>query len=203
MNGTPRGLNRALLAVIGLLFLAAGGLLMALAMVPAAGRWWQGWAQPARAQLSALVERTMLPGRGGSWIWIIVSLLLVLVIVAMVAWVANQGKGRANILADEYDEDGAAGRVAISGTVAEQALKAALSERTDLLGSTVTTYDVGGQPGLKVRLLPRQGVSPHRVAADVSALVEALDVVMGVRTPVLLSIGAGARAKFTRAERVR
>jgi len=203
MNGTPRGLNRVLLTLIGLLFLAAGALALALATAPAAVRWWQGWARPAADQLSGLAARTRLPGNGGSWIWIIVSVLLVLVVVGMVAWVANQGKGRANILADEYDEDAAPGSVAISGAVAEQALKDALAERTDLVGATVTTYDVHGQPGLKVRVLPRQGVSPREVAEDVSALVEALDVVVGVRTPVLISIGAGARSRFTRAERVR
>ncbi len=203
MNGTPRVLNRVLLALIGLLFLGTGGLLIALAAVPAAGLWWQGWAQPATQQLVALAARTTLPGQGSSWIWIVASLLLVLIVVLMVAWVANQGKGRVNILAEGYDEDGAPGRVAISGSVAEQALKAALADRTDLVGSTVTTYEVQGRPGLKVRVLPRKGVSPHKIAAEVSALVEALDLVMGLQTPVLISIGAGARAKFTRAERVR
>ncbi len=203
MNGTPRVLNRVLLALIGLLFLGTGGLLIALAAVPAAGLWWQGWAQPATQQLVALAARTTLPGQGSSWIWIVASLLLVLVVVLMVAWVANQGKGRANILAEGYDEDGAPGRVAISGSVAEQALKAALADRADLVGSTVTTYEVQGRPGLKVRVLPRKGVSPHKIAAEVSALIEALDLVMGLQTPVLISIGAGARAKFTRAERVR
>ncbi|MDQ6753969.1 MAG: hypothetical protein M3017_11270 [Actinomycetota bacterium] len=203
MNGTPRVLNRVLLALIGLLFLGTGGLLIALAAVPAAGLWWQGWAQPATQQLVALAARTTLPGQGSSWIWIVASLLLVLIVVLMVAWVANQGKGRVNILAEGYDEDGAPGRVAISGSVAEQALKAALADRTDLVGSTVTTYEVQGRPGLKVRVLPRKGVSPHKIAAEVSALIEALDLVMGLQTPVLISIGAGARAKFTRAERVR
>ncbi|HEV7166788.1 MAG TPA: hypothetical protein VGN49_02350 [Micrococcaceae bacterium] len=203
MNGTPRGLNRVLLTLIGVLFLAAGALALALATTPAVALWWQGWAHGAADQLSQEAARTTLPGNGGSWLWIVVSLLLVLVVVGMVAWVANQGKGRANILADEYDEDAAAGRVAISGSVAEQALKDALGERTDLLGATVTTYEVQGQPALKVRILPRQGVSPREVAAEVSALVEALDLVLGIRTPVLISIGAGARARFTRAERVR
>lgn len=203
MNGTPRALNRVFLAVVGLLFLAAGGLLVAVAAFPAAGLAWQHWARPAVGQLADLAAQTPLPGGGSSWIWVVVSLALVLVIAAMVALVANQGKGRADILADEYDEDGAAGRVVISGNVAEQALRSALAERTDLLGSTVTTYEVQGRPGLRVRVLPRQGVSPTKISADVSALVQALDVVLGVQTPVLVSIGSGPRARFTRAERVR
>ena len=87
--------------------------------------------------------------------------------------------------------------------MAEQALKQALAERPDLAGATVATYEVNGGPALKVRLLPRQGVAPHLLAAEVATLVEALDAVVGKRTPVLIHIGAGARTRFSRAERVR
>jgi len=67
----------------------------------------------------------------------------------------------------------------------------------------VTTYDVKGTPTLRIRLLPRQGVAPHLLAAEVSGLVDALDAVVGRKTPVLIHIGAGARTRFGRAERVR
>jgi hypothetical protein len=87
--------------------------------------------------------------------------------------------------------------------VAEQALKHALAGRPDLAGATVTTYDVKGTPALKVRLLPRQGVAPHLLAAEISELLAALETVVGRETPVLIHIGAGARTRFGRAERVR
>jgi hypothetical protein len=58
-------------------------------------------------------------------------------------------------------------------------------------------------PGLRIRIEPRQGVEPMLLAEEVSRLVEALDFVIGKRTPVLLHIASGARAKLTRAERVR
>ncbi|MCY0904096.1 hypothetical protein [Arthrobacter sp. H14-L1] len=205
MNGTPRALNRLLLALLGLIFLGAGALLIALASIPPVGRWWQDWAKPATEQLSSLTARTIVAGRSSSWIWIVVALVLVALIIAMVAWIANQGKGRSNILADEYgdaDDDGAAGRVIISAAVAEQALKSALAERPDLLASTVSTYEVRGRPALRVHVYPRQGVSPHKVAADVSALVRALDLVAGRQLPVLLRIGSGTRTRFTKADRV-
>jgi hypothetical protein len=121
----------------------------------------------------------------------------------MVAWVAQQGKGRTNLLVSADDAGEVAGDVRIGGGVAEQALKHALAERPDLAGATVATYEVNGRPALKVRLLPRQGVAPHLLAAEVTTLVEALDVVVGQRTPVLIHIGAGARTRFSRAERVR
>ena len=38
-------------------------------------------------------------------------------------------------------------------------------------------------------------MAPHRLAAEVSALVEALDAVIGKRTPVLIHIASGARSQ--------
>ncbi|MBT1003396.1 hypothetical protein KIH31_12360 [Paenarthrobacter sp. DKR-5] len=202
MNGTPRLLNRVLLAVIGLALLVSGVLAIVLAAVPAAGPWWQARTASLLAAVDDALARTQAPG-GGSWLWFAAAAVLVLVIVLMVAWVANQGKGRADVLAASFEAREVAGKVVISGALAEQALKAALAERTDLVSSSVQTYEVQGRTGLKIRLLPRQGVSPQALAADVSELVEALDAALGVRTPVLISIGAGTRSKLGRAERVR
>jgi hypothetical protein len=49
-------------------------------------------------------------------------------------------------------------------------------------------------------VLPRPGVAPQAVAANVMELVEALDLVVGIDPPVVLSIGAGARARLVRAD---
>jgi hypothetical protein len=203
MNNTPRTLNRILIGVLGLELLVIGLLLVLLATVPAVGTWWHSWSAEAWNGISQLFQRTRIPGREESWLWAVIALLLAAVIAAMVAWVAQQGKGRANLIVTEDDAGDFPGNVRIGGGVAEQALKAALAGRQDLAGATVATYEIRGEPALKIRLLPRQGVAPHVLAADVSALVEALDAVIGKRTPVLIHIGAGARARFSRAERVR
>jgi len=203
MNETPRVANRILLTIFGLVLLAAGALAIALAAIPGFAAWWQGWAGPLVRQLRDIAANTSLPGQNSSLIWIGVAVALVLLIIGMIAWVANQGKGRTTVLAAAEESGEAEGLVSINGSVAEQLLRQALGERGDLLGATVTTYEVKGQPGLKVRVLPRQGVAPHKVAAEVSGLVAALDELLGQRTPVLLSIGSGARTRFTKAERVR
>jgi hypothetical protein len=150
-----------------------------------------------------LFERTRIPGRQESWIWILLVLVLVLLIGAMVAWIAQQGKGRADLIVNEEDPGPIPGDVRIGGGVAEQALKAALADRPDLAGVTVAAYQIRGEPALRVRLQPRLGFAPHVLAADVSALVQALDAVLGRSTPVLIHIGAGTRARFSRSERVR
>jgi hypothetical protein len=203
MNGTPRVLNRFLVGILGLLLLAAGIVLMLLASVPAAAQAWQEWAGGAYRHALYLAEQTRIPGRQESWLWIAAAAVMVILIVLMVAWLAQQGKGRANLIVADYEDETTPGEVQIGGGVAEQALKAALSGRPDLAGVTVATYEVQGRPGLRVRVHPRLGVSPQLLAAELSALIEALDVVVGSRTPVLLHIAGGARSRFSKAERVR
>lgn len=203
MNNTPRTLNRILIGILGLKLLVIGLLLVLLAAVPAVGQWWQQWSAGVWSGMSQLLQRTAVPGRGESWLWAVIALLLAVVIALMVAWVAQQGKGRASLILAEDDAEGFPGNVRIGGGVAEQALRAALAGRQDLAGATVATYEIRGEPALKIRLQPRQGVPPHLLAAEVSALVEALDAVVGNRIPVLIHIGVGARSRFSRAERVR
>ncbi|TLM75097.1 hypothetical protein [Pseudarthrobacter sp. NamB4] len=203
MNSTPSVLNRILITVLGLKLLAVGILLMLLASVPAVAGWWHSWSAGVWNTVNGAFNATRFPGRSESWLWILVALALLVLIALMVAWIAQQGKGRSNLLAAEYDPGSVPGDVRIGGGVAEQALKHALAGRPDLAGATVVTYDVKGSPALKVRLQPRQGVAPHLLAAEVAGLVEALEAVVGRKIPVLIHIGAGARTRFSRAERVR
>ncbi|BCW57146.1 MULTISPECIES: hypothetical protein [Micrococcaceae] len=203
MNGTPRALNRVLLFVIGVKLLAVGLLLVLLATVPAVAAWWHGFSAGVWAGMENAFRQTRLPGHEESWLWIVAGAVLVAVIVAMIAWLSQQGKGRANLLVASDDDSHIDGEVRIGGGVAEQALRAALAERTDLAAASVATYEVRGKPGLRIRIQPRQGVAPHVLAAEVSQLVEALDLVIGQKTPVLVHMVSGARSRFTKAERVR
>nr|WP_231713399.1 hypothetical protein [Arthrobacter sp. zg-Y769] len=170
---------------------------------PAAARAWNAYAADAGTGISSALSASALPGSGGSWIWVGLALLSFLGIVLMAVWMAVQGGGRTGTLVSEYDDDGAPGRVAISGTVAEQALRSALQENPDVTASAVSTYSVKGRSALRVRITPRQGAAPHLIAADTTALLETLDTVLGHQTPVLLSLEAGRRLRFSREDRVR
>ena len=196
-------LNRILVGILGIKLLVIGLFLVLLATVPAVASWWHSWSADAWQGVTQAFNNTRFPGRPESWLWIVLVVVTLLLIGLMVAWVAQQGKGRTNLLLSGDDAGDVVGEVQIGGGVAEQALKHALAERPDLAGATVATYAVNGRPALKVRLLPRQGVAPHLLAAEVATLVEALDAVVGKPTPVLIHIGAGARTRFGRAERVR
>src|SRR5688500_17857806 len=161
MNNTPRLLNRVLIGLLGLQLLAIGILLMLLASVPAVGAWWQAWSGRVWDAPNRLFEGTRFPGRPESWLWIGLALVLILLIAPMVAWVALQGTGLSDLLLAAEDPGGVPGDVRIGGGVAEQAPKNALAERPDLAGASVITYEVRGQPALKIRLHPRPGVAPH------------------------------------------
>ena len=203
MNSTPRLLNRILIGILGLALLSAGILLILLATVPAVGVWWQAWSGSVWASASQVLGAARFPGRQESWLWIVVALALILLTGLMVAWIAQQGKGRSDLLLAAEDPGGVPGDVRIGSGVAEQSLKEAFGERPDLAGTSIATYDVRGEPALRIRLHPRAGMAPHLLAEDAAALVSALDSVVGRETPVLVHIAAGARTRFSRAERVR
>ncbi|WAP51860.1 hypothetical protein OL239_00305 [Arthrobacter sp. ATA002] len=147
--------------------------------------------------------QTALPGQSQSWVWPLLALAMIVAIVLLILWAAAQGRGRTGTLVSEYDDDGAPGRVAISGAVAEQALRTALQDDPDVASAAVSTYDLHGRSALRIRITPRQGSAPHLIAADATALVESLDAALGQETPVLISIDGGRRLRFNREDRVR
>lgn len=207
MNSTPRMLNRVLLGLCGLALMIAGGCGAALAYLPGFAGPWQASAVRTGSGIDVIRQATTLDGQQDSWLWIVLAAVFLLVAVLGIAWIAAQGRGRTGIFAytprtNDDDAPGGAGSVTINAGAAEQALKTALLERNDLLNAVVTTWDFRGVPTLKVRILPRKGVAPYTIAAAATELVEALDLVMGQHTPVLISICSGARSRFSRSERV-
>lgn len=203
MNQTPRILNRILVGGLGAVLALVGGTGLLLALVPSLSGWWKGFTDDTRRVFDQFFASTTVEGQRDSWLWIAIALSMVVLIALMIAWIAAQGKGRVGILASEFSHDPAPGRVTLSAAVAEQALKAALLDRRDIVAATVSTWEFKGRPALKIRVHPRQGVGPYLAAEDVVALVTALDETLGHCPPVLVSIGAGARTRFSRAERVR
>jgi len=206
VNTTPRLLNRFVLAVVGILMVAAGAAGLALVLLPAAASWWRATSLEVGAGIRRLRRTTTLDGQADTWLWIALAAALLIAIVLLVLWIAAQGRGRTGIFAPagtgQGHDGGPRGSVTITAAAAEQALKAALLDRSDLAGASVSTWQIGGVPGLRVRVFPRRGVPPYEIADDVSRLVEALDAVTGYRTPVLISISSGARVRFSRSDRV-
>ncbi|MBD7995014.1 hypothetical protein H9639_06865 [Arthrobacter sp. Sa2CUA1] len=203
MNRTPRTLNRILLGVGGLLLLAVGSGLVLLSTSAAAASWWQDTAPSLVAKAGRVLEGTAMPGQSQSWLWPLLALLTAVTAVLLVFWIAAQGRGRVDTLVSEYDDDGAPGRIAVSGAVPEQALRAALQQDPDVMSVAVSTWELRSGTGLRVRITPRQGAAPHLVAADATNLVDALDSALGRSSTVLITLEAGRRYRLGREDRVR
>lgn len=214
MNGTPRTLNRVLILLAGLILLAAGVLAMLLAAVPAVSAWWHSWAPEAAVGVGRIFEGARVPGTIVSGLWIAAVVLTVLLALLMVWWVSQQGRGRRDLVAATGPDGGAGpdgsfldsevpGRVSIAAAAVEQALRSGLSERKDVLGTSVAAVLFEGRTALRVKIVARQGADPGALAAEAEGLARGLDAVMGIRTPVLVHVASGARARLSRAERVR
>jgi hypothetical protein len=208
VNSTPRALNRILLGLCGLVLMLAGSCGAALAYLPDFAAPWQASAARIGSGIERIRQETTLDGQQDSWLWIVLAAALLLGAILGVAWIAAQGRGRTGVFTYTAgtpggDSDGPAGSVTLTAGAAEQALRTALLERNDLTNAVVTTWDFRGGPALRVRLFPRKGVSPSAISAAATDLIEALDLVAGQRTPVLILISSGARSRFTRTERVR
>ncbi|ALV47176.1 hypothetical protein MB46_18455 [Arthrobacter alpinus] len=202
MNGTNRGLNRALLAVFGLVLALAG----AAALVAGTNRGFaQRWTLAGTtiwARIQERLDAARIPGTDTSWWTVALLALLILIAVLSVCWIASQGTGRSNQLARQ---DSDAGSTRVDTAVAAQAIKAALAENTQVLSTSVQSWKTrgtAGGPGLKISVQARKGASPAEVSAAVEQLVDGLDELLGIQLPVLVRIKAGTRSKFARTERV-
>lgn len=203
MNRTPRTLNRLLLGLAGVLLLGAGAGLVLLSADPAAARWWQDTAPGLVEEGGRILEDTAMPGQSQSWLWPLLALAMAVIAVLLILWISAQGRGRVDTLLAHYDDDGAPGRIAVSGAVPEQALRAALLKDPDVTSVAVSTWSQHEGNGLRVRIVPRQGAAPHLVAADATNLVDALDSALGRSSTVLISLEAGPRYRLGREDRVR
>lgn len=203
MNQTPRAVNRTVLTILGLLLTAAGAHGLLLSAFRGYADRWRGLAARVGESSGALFEATTLTGQRDSWLWIMVAVAMIGLILLMAWWVAVQGKGKTGVFAREYHDDEARGVVEMVAAVPEQAIRAALAGRPDVVSVHVTTWEAEHDAGLRVKVQPRLGAAPGRIADDVSAAVAAVQAALGRGGPVLIHLAGGARTRMSRAERVR
>jgi hypothetical protein len=204
VNRTPRTTNRILLAILGLILTCAGVHGLLLAGFPGYARDWQGLAHRTGDGFADMLRATTLEGQRDSWLWILIAVAMIVLILLMVWWIAVQGQGKTGVFAREYHDNGATrGIVEVASGVPEQLIRNALAGRPDLVSVSVTAWDAEHDAGLRIKIQPRLGAAPYRIADDVSALVMSMDEVLGRSGPVVIHLAGGARTRMARAERVR
>lgn len=192
MNATNRFVNRFFLAVVGVILIAVGVLLIALAL-PATSAV-RTWLDDARSAQDAYTSRwstgLSAPFDGSALPWEIAAGCAVIVLLGLIT-VGIRGGGRTDRV---VDADDTAGDIVVSSRFAESALVAALEPHRDLTSVSATTFRVRGEPAVRLRLRVAAGVSPVSAVAAASEAVRGLDAVLGESPlPVLVEVtGASA-----------
>lgn len=203
MNRTPRMLNRILLAVLGLALLACGAHLVLAALSPGYADGWRQVADQLGARTNEVLAATTLPGQRESWLWILISALLICFILLTLWWIAVQGSGRGGDYVSAYfDDDPLPGRVEISQNAVEQALRDVLGRRHDIISIGVSVWVLEPEAGLRIKVQPRKGTAPGPLGRDVARAARVVQQSMGVSGPVVVYLAVGTRSRFARVERV-
>lgn len=201
MSNTNRALNRILLALAGLVLLAAGAVTAAAGLVPDIAAAWTATGTFLADQARAALGSAPLPGRPGSW-WSVAAVAVFLIAAALsVAWLASQGGGRTPRLA--RDDDGDRGATTIDAGLIGTAVGEALDGNRLVVGSNVSAWENRRGTGLRLRLEARKGASPRELADTAEELVRGIDALIGHPVPVLVRITAGVRSRVAGADRAR
>jgi len=207
MTTSNRFVNRLILILVGLVLAAVtAGLVLVAVSQPVRDAVSAFGSDQGAALVSRISPEDGTPWTGTAVLWplyAIVGVCLLGIVIALVLALAH-GRGRTGtVLHDETSaEGGPAGSVEFATGFAEDVLENALAGRGDLLDVTVSAYQHGSTTALKVRVLPRSGVSPRTVVDSVRTEVESLDRLLGVRLPVVLEVASSARAGFSKEDRV-
>ena len=203
MNQTPRLLNRIVISLLGLVLLAGGLNALLVASSEGYARGWRNVASDLGAWFDAMLAETTLPGQKDSWLWIAVAALLICVILLMLWWITVQGRGRGGDYVSTFIPDGAMpGRVEISQSTVEQALRHFLGRRSDMVSINVSVWELAPEAGLRIKVQPRKGTAPGALGRDVARAARLAQNALGVGGPVLIYLVVGTRSRFSRSERV-
>ncbi|AMM20166.1 hypothetical protein AX769_08290 [Frondihabitans sp. PAMC 28766] len=207
MNSTNRGLNRALLCVLGLILLVVGASVAAAAAIPGYFTGWKTGQKTVQQNAADAIKNTALGSTGHSWLLIIAVALAVVVIILLLMFILRQGHGHTNRLVrvggeTKHRDTPTGGAVFVDAQVAEQAIGAALKDYDNLASSNVTAYRVKGTPTLKITANTRRGVSPADVRRHIDQIVTAWDSILGQDVPVMIQINTGLLARTTKTSRV-
>ncbi len=187
MRNTNRALNRTVLIVVGLVLLALGALLIAVAAVPGAADLWTQAADGIRAWADEIAQPSL--GIGAVAALAVVALVLVLVAVSAV-----RGTHRVPLQSTGTESD--VGRITLTDGFASAALKNSLDERDELLAARIASNEVRKETVLHVSVTPRQNTSPRQIAEHVDTLVTNLATLTGQGFRTYISMHSSLRAKL-------
>ena len=201
MNRTNRALNRIVLFIIGILFLAIGAVLVAIIVWPAGAEYWTGATEAGQGWLDNAIATTTVGATTISWIAVAAIVLILFLVILLIVALTRVGGGRSHTVLRSTGSQNPLGRVTVQDSFASDALKHSLNQRDEILFSAVTANDIRKPPVMHVSVTPRQNTSPAQVVADVDQLVSNLATLTGKNVQTYISVHSGLRAKLAHDQR--
>ena len=183
MKKLPRALNRILLFIFGLLFLAAGVSITAAAssasihgrLIDYRSKIESGFTNLARQSTFQVQGREISAVHAGA------LALGIIVILLLIVWVFSQGGGKIRSL-DIIESEVASSR--------------------DIASLKISSWEVKKRPGLALTAAVYKGTNPREVKIEIDQAIAKLDQVLGIKMPILVRITTNWRTNLGSADRV-
>jgi hypothetical protein len=206
MTGPRRALSRILLALLGLVLMAAGAAIAAAGLYPSFAAAWTSRGTAAWNGIQARLAAAPAGSLGISWWTLLALALLVVAVVLLVLWILSRFGRHAKSIATHASAahaDSPGGTTTVDAGLAAQAVRESLAGRPGIYSSAVSAWKSHGTRGLKITIQARKGASPRAVAETAEETVRGLDELLGEQVPVLIRIRSGVRSAAAGIERVR
>lgn len=201
MNNTNRALNRALLLIIGLLFLGLGAVGIAIMSWPAATDVWKSAGKDAQSWLDQAFASTQIAGGNLTWIAIGGVAGIVVVIILLILALTSVAGRRSKTVLRSSGAQNPLGRVTVTESFVSDAVKNSLDARDEILSTSVTANDIHRQSVLHVSVTPRQNTDPRVLIDHVDRLLANLATLTGRDTETYISVHSGIRARLAHDQR--
>ncbi|GAB3149297.1 hypothetical protein GCM10027058_11320 [Microbacterium neimengense] len=196
MNTTRRGLNRALVLLVGLIAVASGATVVWTSVSDEAHRVGEQILTAAADAADAAHAATLIGAGPVSWAGLGAVAIAVILIALLIIPVALLSHRRSRTVLRSSETDAATGRVVVREGFASDAVTESLARRTDILSTRVVADDVRDAPVLHVAVTPHPHASPREIADHVSAVGARLDALLDRPTRTYISLHAGLRARL-------
>ena len=206
MKNLPRALNRILLFVFGLLFLATGIALIAAATDAPLRDQVLKYRSRLDREYTSLAQQATFHVSGKEYSWVQVGLIAIAIIVALllISWIFSQGGGKIRSLAlnkagkDSQKEGEITAELGLIRDIVEEEI----SDSRWISSIKVASWDVKKRPGLLLSAAVFKGANPREIKAELDRAIARLDQVLGIKMPVLVRITTNWRSNLGSADRV-
>lgn len=206
MRKLPRALNRILLLLFGLLFLASGTLLVGAATYRPLRDLVLKYRSRLDSEYTSLAQQATFKVSGQQYSWVQVGLIVVAIIVALLllSWIFSQGGGKIRSLAlNAAGKDSEKkGEITADLGLLQGIIEDEISDSRWISSLKVASWDVKKQPGLLLSAAVYKGANPREVKAELDQAIARLDQVLGINMPILVRLTTNWRSNLGSADRV-